>query len=349
MKLDIAILHHYSMTLNHGGEKIIKSIAINLNKRGHSAFVYSLPFRRRKDNVPFFPFCYKECFFKRFVCDVAYFVYVPLLHRVFRTSAPKIAGIHSFITWPSFSHERISFPLIFYRHGGLACGAIYFSLLTRNKDLNSFNAIHVPNIVMPNRINNIPIYTIPNWVDLRIFRPRKTKNDVFTITFVGSEEWSKGYDIFCEIAKYLHKAIPKINFKAIGIQNNKSPSFIETHPFIYHDDLLADIYSSSHILIHPSRADIFGITLIESLACGTPVLTSALPSHQAFLPLSFICFNLHDYISKVLKIYQAWYQKSGEYELLVNEAKDIASRFDKEKIFPLFERMLVEVASNQGG
>jgi glycosyltransferase involved in cell wall biosynthesis len=189
------------------------------------------------------------------------------------------------------------------------------------------------------------VYTIPNWVDLQVFKPRMPKNDVFTVLFVGSEKWSKGYDIFYSIANHLHKVLPKIKFIAVGVGEKRySKSFIEVHPFIYQEELLADIYSSSHVLIHPSRADVFGITLIESMACGTPVLTSALPSHRAFLPVWSISFTLQDYIHKVIEMYRAWYEKPEKYELLVNEAKNLGSKFDKNRIFPLFERMLVEVA-----
>jgi glycosyltransferase involved in cell wall biosynthesis len=349
------------MTLNRGGEKMIKSIATELSKRGHSVSVYSLPFRRKNTEV-LHSFYYRECISKRLVCDVAYFIYVPLLHKLFRTSAPKIAGLHSFVVLPKFSHEWTRFPQFLHRHGVLASGATYFNSLTRNRDLNNFNAIHIPNILALNCTSNPSyihqleglkkwskeypvVYTIPNWIDLQVFKPKMTKNDIFTVLFVGSEKWSKGYDIFYNIAKHLHRVIPKIKFIAVGVNEKRdSESFIEVHPFIYQEELLADIYSSSHVLIHPSRADIFGITLIESMACGTPVLTSALPSHRTFLPSWSICFTLQDYIHKTIEIYQAWRERPKKYELLVSEAKNLASRFDKDRIFPLFEKMLVEVA-----
>jgi glycosyltransferase involved in cell wall biosynthesis len=349
------------MTLSRGGEKMIKSIATELSRRGHSVFIYSLPFRRKISSLSI-PYYYKESFSERLAGDVAYFIYAPLLHKLFRTSAPKIAGLHSFIVWPKFSHEQIYFPQFLYRHGVLACGATYFNSLTKNRDLNNFNAIHIPNIIAPNHINSYvyqpedlkndqkrypAVYTIPNWIDIQVFKPKKTKNDIFTVLFVGSGEWSKGYDLFYNIVKYLHKVIPKVRFIAIGIpkkRDNKSSPLIEVHPFIYQEELLVDIYSSSHVLIHPSRADVFGITLIESLACGTPVLTSALPSHYVFLPSQYICFTLYDYIRKTIKIYQTWHEEPERYELLINEARNLASRFDKDKLFPLFEKMLVSVA-----
>jgi len=282
--MNICIVHHYSISFNRGGERMLRSIASELKRKGHSVFVYSLPLNRRgKVSLSFY---YEETFFKRLDCDVSYFFYAPLLHKLFQVSAPRIAGIHSFVVYPSFSHEKTSFPHLLYRHGILASGAIYFNRLTGNRDLNSFNAVHFPNIYMPIPIS-IPVYNIPNWVDLQVFKPRRAKNDVFTVLFVGSG-WSKGYDIFYSIAKYFSKKGLRIKFLAVGAHGEGKPrSFIEMHPIIYQEDLLADIYSSSHVLIHPSRADVFGVTLIESLACGTPILTSALPSHQVFLPPFF--------------------------------------------------------------
>ncbi|MEM2526011.1 MAG: glycosyltransferase [Candidatus Methanomethylicaceae archaeon] len=344
--MKVAIIHHYSMTFHRGGEKMIESIAYELSRRNHSVSIYSFPLHRRDVKLSF-PFYYKECFSEKFTCDVAYFTYAPLIHRLFRTSAPKIAGIHSFITYPNFSHNQISSLEFLYRHGLLVWGAIFLSNITKNRDLRNFDAVHIPNI-FPHRHTGVPIYAIPNWIDLQIFRPKKDKNDIFTIVFVGSKTWSKGYDIFCNIAKYLSKRISKIKFLSIGTRgNNESSSLIEEYPFIYQEDLLSEIYSSSHILVYPSRADIFGLTLLESLACGTPVLTSALPSHRAFLPEHFICLTFQDYINKILKIYHLWQRRSGEYDSLVKEARNIALNFDKNKLFPLFEKMLIEVANGE--
>jgi len=339
----VDIVHHYSITFYHGGEKMIISIASELLKKGYTVSIFSLPLKKSGRNISI-PLFYKEYFSKKLTGDIAYYIYVPLIYKLFRTSAPKIAGIHSFIVWPKFSHIPVSFPQFLYRHGILACGAIYFNYLTRNIDLRNFDAIHVPNIIAPEHVD-IPIYTIPNWVDLQVFKPRKNKSDVFTIIFVGSSKWSKGYDIFYSIARYLSKKISKIRFLAVGI--GKGNSLVKSYPFIYKDNLLANIYSSSHLLIHPSRADIFGITLLESLACGTPVLTSPLPSHQAFLPSYYICHTLRDYIYKALNIYRAWCSESDEYRLLTINARELASNFDKKKIFPLFEKMLIEVASKK--
>jgi glycosyltransferase involved in cell wall biosynthesis len=351
--MNISIIHHYSITLNRGGEKIITSIATELIRRGHFVSVYSFPLHR-KNNI--FPqsFYYRECFSKKIEdVDVSYFVYSPLFHKLFKTSSPKIAGLHSFIALSKFSHIPINFPQLLYRHGVLVAGATIFNRVTKSRDLSSFDAIHIPNLsprhmlrLIKKKDKNYPIvHMIPNWVDLQVFKPRMGKNDIFTVLFVGSEKWSKGYDIFCTIAEYLKNLVPKIKFIAVGINKDKGRNpFMEVHPFIYQDELLADIYSSSHILIHPTRADIFGITMLESLACGTPVLASAVPSRCMIIPFRYICFTLGDYVRKIIEIYRLWNKNPEGYELLMRNSRNLASRFDKVKIFPLFEKMLIEVA-----
>jgi glycosyltransferase involved in cell wall biosynthesis len=355
MKLNINLVHHYSITLNRGGEKMIKSMATELIRRGHCVSVYSFPLRRQ--NTPLsFPFYYKESFSRRLVCDVAYYVYVPLLHKLFPTSAPKIAGIHSFAAFPRFSHEPAGFAKLLLRHGVLTCGATYLNKLTRNRDLNNFNAIHIPNtfncrnqLDMKSDQKRYPVvYTIPNWVDLQVFKPKGNKSSIFTVLYVGCKYWSKGYDIFLRVAEYLSKKFSNIRFIAVGVQkerNRRSSPLMEAYPFIYKDNVLADVYSSSHILLYPSRADIFGVTLIEAMACGTPVLTSALPSHRAFLPPKFICSTLRDYVYKTIEVYKTWREEPEKYELLVSESRNLASKFDKNELFPLFEKMLFEVAN----
>ncbi len=344
--LRVALIHHYSITHGGGGEKMLKSIATELARRGHAIDIYALPFRRGPNNKNIMhvsEFGYRESITANIECDVAYFFYVPFLHRLFYVNSPKIAGIHSFICTPRFAHVRTRLSEFIRHHGLLSTITVLYEKMSRNSDLLQFNAIHIPNLVSPLHLSNVPTYNIPNWLDTEVYRPLGDKGEKFTVAFVGRAAWQKGWDIYLEIVGVLRR---KAYIQFLSVGSYKENALVKTFPYISSEDEMARIYSSAHVLVYPSRADIFGLTLIEALACGTPVLTSALPSHKAFLPEDYICENTAEYVKKILALYRLWRSDEDSYYVLSQRCREIALRFDKKKIFPLFERMLLEVADS---
>lgn len=138
---------------------------------------------------------------------------------------------------------------------------------------------------------------IPNLVDLDLFHPEKTgireEPQGPLILFVGRLDRIKGADLllkaYFEIADRMHPVIPRIIF--IGRDcywNEYGSTFLEYWknriPEKYagaisflgqvnHDSIL-DYFKKATICVFPSRLEIFGITCLEALSMGCPVVVS---------------------------------------------------------------------------
>lgn len=119
-------------------------------------------------------------------------------------------------------------------------------------------------------LRNKKIVTVNNGIDLNDFKPSKEKNKKFTVLAVASF-WTKdkGSEDLNELVKLLDRDIEVVvvgngsdkieGVKSISHTNNKAE--------------LVDLYSSAHVLINPTLDDNFPSVNIESIACGTPVIT----------------------------------------------------------------------------
>ena len=161
-----------------------------------------------------------------------------------------------------------------------------FSLFKQNvtKDFNKkkelFRGFDNLTIVTPSKwlggicnlsfLRNMNTVTVNNGIDLNDFKPSKAKNNKFTVLAVASF-WTKdkGSEDLNKLVKLLDKDIEVVaagngsdkiyGVKAISHTNNKAE--------------LVDLYSSAHVLVNPTLDDNFPSVNIESIACGTPVVT----------------------------------------------------------------------------
>ena len=89
-------------------------------------------------------------------------------------------------------------------------------------------------------------------------------------------DWSyrKGIDVFVELSKRLDRNIYQLVLVGTNekIDNDLPSSIISIHKTNDQKELAA-IYSAADLFVNPTREEMFGLVNIESLACGTPVVT----------------------------------------------------------------------------
>jgi len=130
-------------------------------------------------------------------------------------------------------------------------------------------------------LKSFEIKVINNGIDLNIFKPfhsnfrekYKLENKFLILGVASVWEERKGFEYFIKLSKLL-KDDEKIIL--IGLDDKQLkllPSNIIGIKRTENQEQLAQIYSAVDIFVNPTLEDNFPTTNLESLACGTPVIT----------------------------------------------------------------------------
>lgn len=350
--MKIVLAHHYSLTYVGGGEKFLIELARFLVSRGHMVEVRALPTNRRSASGSLLlpkEVVHIEKWSHSFGADVAYFIYAPLVHRLFRTDAPKVAGIHGAPLVPELQAREVfqksPFKLIKSTDLYFASSYWFTKIGLRDIDLRVFNAVHVINPAV--RINHPRIFFIPLYVDTARYRPVAPKTEKFTVLFVGRPLWRKGIDMFIETARIVKRILgDRVEFMSTNLppEDVEDAGPVKYLGFIREEEQV-QLYSSSCLVLYPSRIDTFGKVIIEALACGTPVVTTPIGSHLHLnLPLLYAS-NTREFVKKVVEVYNMWRRENSEYNELCKRGREaVESMYSATKVLPNYEEMLVRVA-----
>ena len=140
-------------------------------------------------------------------------------------------------------------------------------------------------------MKNWPVETIPHPIDIskwspldkyvsrkQLNLPQKKKLIIFG-AIGGVKDSRKGFKLLNLALKHLKKlsSCEDINLIVFGggDRNVYSQPDLKIHHFdhINDDKILQELYSAADVMIVPSILETFGQTALESLACGTPVVT----------------------------------------------------------------------------
>lgn len=138
------------------------------------------------------------------------------------------------------------------------------------------------------------ITTVPNAVS-ELFQPYpraevlefRQKQNFFSETFcilnVGSNNPRKNISAILEVMRILKENQQPVHFWKAGSDfDAEQYKFIDTHDLSkqvsylgkLNDQMLTMLYNAADVLLAPSLYEGFGLTVLEAMACGTPVITS---------------------------------------------------------------------------
>jgi len=138
------------------------------------------------------------------------------------------------------------------------------------------------NLVKESFLKDYPVHVINNGINLGVFKPTTSsfrekhgiKDDQYLILGVAYS-WGKrkGLDVFIELSKRLSREYQIVLVGTDDTIDKQLPEHIITIHRTRSQVELAEIYTAADLFVNPTREDNYPTVNMESLACGTPVLT----------------------------------------------------------------------------
>lgn len=185
------------------------------------------------------------------------------------------------------------------------------------------------------------ILPIPNGVDLEVFKPtegdfRKRYGLEGKKIILGvASAWakSKGADVFSELSQNLDEDYKVVMVGVSDALAATLPKEILTIPKTLNIRELAEIYTAADVFLNPSRQETMGLTTVEAMACGTPVVTSNLTAVPEVVDekSGIVCENLE--IDTI---------KAAIFEVLSRDYPNTRSRAEKYEKAQQYDKYLRE-------
>lgn len=214
-------------------------------------------------------------------------------------------------------------------------------------------SLWLSDLVKQSFLKEYPIKVINNGIDLKIFQPSKSdfrkrygiqeeKSIILGVAF-GWEE-RKGLDIFLELAKRLSQ--DKYQIVLVGtderVDQLLSKEIISIHR-THNQVELSEIYTVADVFVNPTREDNYPTVNMESLACGTPVITFCTGGSPEMLDESCGCVIPVDDVDAMEKmVIRVCETKPYSVEACLLKARNFEKEKRYKEYFDLYKELINE-------
>ena len=222
-----------------------------------------------------------------------HFEYAPFLLRSF-PPPPGTQLIHA-NSWSGFAFAHAGIPLVVTEHLNVLdpiygpfktmLQRVYHEALIRRFMRASFTAAsaittvsHFVQASLATTLNIGSASVIHNWIDTRRFRPQFDDSDnqrLFRLLFVGNPSRRKGADLLAPIMKNIGSDFKLLFTSGANGRNpfTATPNMICLGRLTRERDLVATYHQCDALLL-PTRFEGFGLSAIEAMSCGKPVIAT---------------------------------------------------------------------------
>ena len=137
-------------------------------------------------------------------------------------------------------------------------------------------------------LNAIEYRVIPNGIDTTIFKPADRSAarrnlqlpdtaKIAMFATASAKNLFKDPQTLCKALHILTERMPELHFLCVGTDLEELRDLPNLHQLHYISSpaKMADCYRAADLFIHTARAEAFGKTVTEAMACGTPVAATA--------------------------------------------------------------------------
>lgn len=212
---------------------------------------------------------------------------------------------------------------------------------------------------------NKDIEVIPNFIDInkykreedekakcfkKNFAPNNEKILIHTSNFRPLKRVQDVIRIFNEVKK---KVESKLILVGDGPERgecerlSRELGIFEEIKFMGKQDALVELLSVADIFIIPSQSESFGLSALEAMSCGVPVISSSvggLPELNHHGETGYIA-EIGD-VERMSKYIIELLTNEKRYELFSRNARKRAEEFSEENIVPMYEKFYEKILSN---
>lgn len=248
--------------------------------------------------------------------------------------APVVWTMHDLWAFMQNSHRELSqgesernvYPQI-----GLPLGGWLLKMKKRIYDKCDFKVILPSGYLRDKYLKSVmdkPFEIIPHGIDLDKFSPKKVKRMLFV-----AEKTSKG-----DLKPILERLDLLLREKVIltvighgGIKNEYRNVLIENKGYVENEEELLCYYRQADVFVYPTKADIFGLVILEAIACGAPVVSYEVGGTSEVVGEGGFLVKKGAYTDFAFKIY-ALLMNEKLHKEVSKKARQQAMKFDIKEI-----------------